>query len=86
MNRTFMLGYYQGVIEAAPATLSAEKTEEFAVAMTIQHLHHAGKDSVAINNFLVQDAHANPRIISKFITLNADQLETVQAEIIKMAY
>lgn len=38
MNRTFMLGYFQGVIETAPAAFSAAKTTELAVAMTVQHL------------------------------------------------
>ncbi|WP_283583545.1 hypothetical protein [Limosilactobacillus difficilis] len=40
MNRTFMLGYYQGVVETAPAAFSAAKTAEFATAMTVQHLRH----------------------------------------------
>lgn len=35
MNKTFMSGYYQGVIETAPATLSAAKTEQLAITMTI---------------------------------------------------
>lgn len=42
MNKIFMNGYYQGVIEVAPASLSASKVEELAVTMTIQHLRHAG--------------------------------------------
>lgn len=35
MNKTFMSGYYQGVVEVAPASLSAAKVEELAVTMTI---------------------------------------------------
>lgn len=85
MNRTFMLGYLQGVIEAAPAVLSAAKTDEFAVAMTVQHLRHAGIDSVTIHNFLINDGHLDPRLVSRFMNLNADQLETAQAEILKAA-
>lgn len=42
MNKTFMSGYYQGVVETAPATLSAAKTEQLAITMTILHLRHAG--------------------------------------------
>lgn len=42
MNKTFMSGYYQGVIETAPATLSAAKTEQLAITMTILHLRHTG--------------------------------------------
>lgn len=30
MNKIFMNGYYQGVIEVAPASLSAAKVEELA--------------------------------------------------------
>lgn len=85
MNRTFMLGYLQGVIEAAPAILSAAKTDEFAVAMTVQHLRHAGVDSVTIHDFLINDGHIDPRLVSRYMNLNADQLETAQAEILKQA-
>lgn len=85
MNRTFMLGYLQGVIEAAPAILSAAKTDEFAVAMTVQHLRHAGVDSVTIHDFLINDGHIDPRLVSRYMNLNADQLESAQADILKQA-
>lgn len=84
MNKVFMLGYYQGVVETAPKILSAEKTNELAIAMTIQHLRHAGVDSASINHFLVDDAHADVREVSRCITLNADELETLQAKILRM--
>ncbi|MFR0771772.1 MAG: hypothetical protein ACLSH6_08010 [Limosilactobacillus pontis] len=51
MNKTFMSGYYQGVIEVAPASLSAAKVEELAVTMTIQHLRHAGVSITTIHDF-----------------------------------
>lgn len=86
MNRTFMLGYFQGVIETAPAALSAAKTTELAVAMTIQHLRHAQVNSADIHHFLIDDAHADPHIVAHYINYSADQLETVQANILKMAY
>ncbi len=71
MNKPFMSDYYQGVIETAPATLSAAKTEQLAITMTILHLRHAG--------ILVSDLHANERFVNKYINLNADELETIQA-------
>ncbi len=86
MNRTFMLGYYQGVVETAPAILSAAKTAELATTMTIQHLRHAHVDSVAIHNFLIDDAHVDPRLVAKYINCSADELETIQANLLKMAY
>lgn len=85
MNRTFMLGYLQGVIEAAPAVLSAAKTDEFAVAMVVQHLRHAGVDSVTIHDFLIHDGHLDARLVARYMSLNADQLETAQADILKQA-
>lgn len=85
MNRTFMLGYLQGVIEAAPAILSAAKTDEFAIAMVIQHLRHAGVDSVTIHDFLINDGHLDPRMVARFMNLNADELETAQASILRQA-
>ena len=85
MNRTFMLGYLQGVIEAAPAVLSASKTDEFATAMVIQHLRHAGIDSLAIHDFLIDDAHLDPRMVSRYMNLNADELESAQANISNQA-
>lgn len=33
MNKTFMSGYYKGVIETAPTTLSAAKTEQLAIKL-----------------------------------------------------
>ena len=86
MNRTFMLGYYQGVVETAPAILSAAKTAELATTMTIQHLRHAHVDSVTINNFLIDDAHVDPRLVAKYINCSPDELETIQANLLKMAY
>ena len=86
MNKVFMLGYYQGVIETAPKILSAAKTNELAIAMAIQHLRHAGVDSATINHFLVEDAHADMRQVSHCITLNADELETLQARILRMGH
>lgn len=85
MNRTFMLGYLQGTIEAAPAVLSAAKTDEFAIAMTIQHLRHAGVDSIAIHDFLIDDGHLDPRMVSHYMNLTADELETAQADILNQA-
>lgn len=85
MNRTFMLGYLQGTIEAAPAALSAAKTDEFAIAMTIQHLRHAGVDSVTIHNFLIDDGHLDPRLVARYMNLTADELESAQARILQQA-
>ena len=73
MNRTFMNGYYQGVVEDAPASLSAAQVEELAVTMTIQ-------------DFLVDDIGANSRLVTKFINLTADELETAQARIMAIAF
>lgn len=85
MNRTFMLGYLQGVIETAPASLSAAKTDELAITMVVQHLRHAGIDAVTIHDFLINDGHLDPRMVSRFMNLNADELETAQANILNLA-
>lgn len=86
MNKTFMSGYYQGVIETAPATLSAAKTEQLAITMTILHLRHAGISITTIHDFLVSDLHANERLVNKYINLNADDLETTQAKVMALAF
>ena len=86
MNKTFMSGYYQGVIETAPTTLSAAKTEQLAITMTILHLRHAGINITSIHDFLVNDLHANERLVNKYINLNADGLETIQAQVISIAF
>ena len=86
MNKTFMRGYYQGVIETAPATLSAAKTEQLAITMTILHLRHAGISITSIHDFLVNDLHANERLVNKYINLNADELETIQAQVMAIAF
>ncbi|MFR0576040.1 hypothetical protein ACLUW3_03425 [Limosilactobacillus reuteri subsp. suis] len=86
MNKTFMSGYYQCVIEAAPATLSAAKTEQLAITMTILHLRHAGINITSIHDFLVNDLHANERLVNKYINLNADDLETAQAQVMAIAF
>lgn len=86
MNKTFMSGYYQGVIETAPATLSAAKTEQLAITMTILHLRHAGISITSIHDFLVNDLHTNERLVNKYINLNADELETIQAQVMAIAF
>ncbi|MCC4325363.1 hypothetical protein LMB33_01470 [Limosilactobacillus reuteri] len=86
MNKTFMSGYYQGVIETAPATLSAAKTEQLAITMTILHLRHTGINITSIHDFLVSDLHANERLVNKYINLNADELETTQAKVMALAF
>lgn len=86
MNRTFMNGYYQGVVEVAPASLSAAQVEELAVTMTIQHLRHAGVAITTIHDFLVDNIGANSRLVTKFINLTADELETAQARIMAIAF
>ena len=86
MNKTFMSGYYQGVIETAPATLSAAKTEQLAITMTILHLRHAGISITSINDFIVNDLHANERLVNKYINLNADELEIIQAQVMAIAF
>ena len=65
MNKVFMTGYYQGVVEVAPASLSAAKVEELAVAMEcrcyhggegrtrLRQLKYAGKDWAVLVFFLV---------------------------------
>lgn len=86
MNKTFMSGYYQGVIETAPANCSAAKTEQLAITMTILHLRHAGISITSIHDFLVNDLHANERLVNKYINLNADELETIQAQVMAIAF
>lgn len=86
MNKTFMSGYYQGVIETVPATLSAAKTEQLAITMTILHLRHAGINITSIHDFLVNDLHANERLVNKYINLNADELEIIQAQVMAIAF
>lgn len=86
MNKVFMTGYYQGVVEVAPASLSAAKVEELAVTMTIQHLRHAGVKITTIHDFLVQDIHANERVVNQFINDSADELETAQANLLSSAF
>lgn len=81
-----MSGYYQGVIETAPTTLSAAKAEQLAITMTILHLRHAGINITSIHDFLVNDLHANERLVNKYINLNADGLETIQAQVIAIAF
>ena len=86
MNKTFMSGYYQGVVETAPATLSAAKTEQLAITMTILHLRHAGINITSIHDFLVNDLHTNERLVNKYINLNADELETIQSQVMAIAF
>ena len=86
MNKTFMSGYYQGVVEVSPASLSAAKVEELAVTMTIQHLRHAGVAITTIHDFLVDNLHADARLVSRYINCDADQLETAQAKILAGAF
>lgn len=86
MNKVFMTGYYQGVVEVAPASLSAAKVEELAVAMTVQHLRHAGVAITTIHDFLVDDIGADQRVVNHFINLTADELESAQAKILAIAF
>lgn len=86
MNKTFMSGYYQGVVEVAPASLSAAKVEELAVTMTIQHLRRAGVAITTIHDFLVDDLRADARLVSRYINCDADQLETAQAKALAGAF
>ncbi|KRM29994.1 MULTISPECIES: hypothetical protein [Limosilactobacillus] len=86
MNKVFMTGYYQGVVEVAPASLSAAKVEELAVAMTVQHLRHAGVAITTIHDFLVDDIGADQRVVNRFINLTADELESAQAKILAIAF
>ena len=73
MNRTFMNGYYQGVVEVAPAALSAAHVEELAVTMTIQHL-------------LTNDIGVTPRLVNRFINMSAAELEAAQARVLTIAF
>ena len=86
MNRTFMTGYYQGVVEVAPASLSAAQVDELAVTMTIQHLRHAGVAITTIHDFLVEEIGVDSRLVARFINLDADQLETAQAKVLATAF
>ncbi|MBD5805577.1 hypothetical protein EAI26_08020 [Lactobacillus sp. 0.1XD8-4] len=86
MNKVFMTGYYQGVVETAPATLSAAKVAQLAVTMTILHLRHANTNITAIHDFLVTDLNVDERLVNKYINLNADQLESAQAEVLALAF
>lgn len=54
--------------------------------MTILHLRHAGINITSIHDFLVNDLHANERLVNKYINLNADGLETIQAQVIAIAF
>lgn len=86
MNKIFMNGYYQGVIEVAPTSLSASKVEELAVTMTIQHLRHAGVKVSTIHDFLTFDIQANERLVNKYINNSAAELEEIQAKILSLAF
>ncbi len=86
MNKVFMTGYYQGVVEVAPASLSAAKVEELAVAMTVQHLRHAGVAITTIHDFLVDNIGADQRVVNRFINLTAAELESAQAKILAIAF
>lgn len=86
MNKVFMNGYYQGVLEVAPASLSVAKAEELAITMTIQHLRHAGVAVTTIHDFLVDDIGADQRVVGRFINLNADELESAQAKALALAF
>lgn len=86
MNRTFMNGYYQGVVETAPAALSAARVEELAVTMTIQHLRHAGVAITTIHDFLTADLELDPRLVGRFINLSAAELEAAQAKVLASAF
>ena len=86
MNKVFMSGYYQGVVETAPATLSATKVEQLAVTMTILHLRLAGESVTTIHDFLANDIHADPRIINKYINLSANKLKFSQAQVMQLAF
>ena len=86
MNKTYMLGYYQGVVEAAPAVLSAAKTAELSAAASIQHLRHADIDSRTIRDFLIDDVKLDAHLAASLLSLNADQLESRQAALFRLAY
>lgn len=86
MNKTFMSGYYQGVVEVAPANLSAAKVETLAVTMTIQHMRHAGEAITTIHDFLVDNLHVNDRLVSRYINCTADELESAQAQVLRSAF
>lgn len=54
--------------------------------MTILHLRHAGISITSIHDFLVNDLHANERLVNKYINLNANELETIQAQVIATVF
>ncbi len=54
--------------------------------MTILHLRHAGINITSIHDFLVNDLHTNERLVNKYINLNADELETIQAQVMAIAF
>ncbi|MCW3762762.1 hypothetical protein NP061_000025 [Weissella confusa] len=54
--------------------------------MTILHLRHAGISITSIHDFLVSDLHANERFVNKYINLNADELETIQSQVMATAF
>lgn len=54
--------------------------------MTILHLRHAGISITSIHDFLVNDLHANERLVNKYINLNADELEIIQAQVMAIAF
>ena len=54
--------------------------------MTILHLRHGGINITSIHDFLVNDLHANERLVNKYINLNADELETIQAQVMAIAF
>lgn len=78
--------YERLFIETVPATLSAAKTEQLAITMTILHLRHAGINITSIYDFLVNDLHANERLVNKYINLNANELETIQAQVMATVF
>lgn len=58
--------------------------------MTILHLRHAGINITSIHDlihdFLVNDLHANERLVNKYINLNANELETIQAQVMATVF
>lgn len=86
MNKVFMNGYYQGVLESAPAVLSADKTADLAATATIQHLRYENADSKDIHDFLIDDLHLDKHLVSSLLNLDHDQLESHQAQLIRFAY
>lgn len=54
--------------------------------MTILHLRHAGINITSIHDFLVNDLHANERLVNKYINLNANELETIQSQVMATVF